>query len=130
MFQRIVLTVAIIILIITLAIMGLLMFNNHSAVQWPPEVSSCPDYFTASAPNVCQNTEKIKVSNSNCILETLADPATEAKPATRENVNGQKNAMLHGTEFQMLRHPIVKLNLLFSLLFSLFSDNNKCRIFL
>ena len=66
MFQRIVLTVAIIILIITLAIMGLLMFNNHSAVQWPPEVSSCPDYFTASAPNVCQNTEKITVANTNC----------------------------------------------------------------
>ena len=66
MFQRIVLTVAIIILIITLAIMGILMFNHQSSVQWPPEVSTCPDYFTATSKNVCQNTEKIKVSNTNC----------------------------------------------------------------
>ena len=79
MFQRIVLTVAIIILIITLAIMGLLMFNNHSAVQWPPEVSSCPDYFTASAPNVCQNTEKIKVANTNCNTGDFSGPSYRGK---------------------------------------------------
>ncbi len=66
MFQKIVLTVAIIILILTLVIMGLLMFNHRSTLQWPPEVSSCPDYFTATSKNICENTEKIKVLNTNC----------------------------------------------------------------
>ena len=66
MFQKIVLTIAAVILIITLAIIGLLLFNQHSTAQWPPEVSSCPDYFTATSENICQNTGNIKVSNANC----------------------------------------------------------------
>ena len=90
MFQRIVLTVAIIILIITLAIMGLLMFNHQSKAQWPPEVSSCPDYFTATSPNVCNNTGNIKVSNANCNTGDFSGPGYKGKPGDKRKCTWAK----------------------------------------
>ena len=49
MFQKVVLTIAAVILILTLVIIGILLFNQSSSAQWPPEVSSCPDYYTLQA---------------------------------------------------------------------------------
>ena len=66
MFQKVVLTIAAVILILTLVIIGILLFNAHSSAQWPPEVSSCPDYYTATSDDVCKNTGGVKVSNKNC----------------------------------------------------------------
>ena len=44
-FQKTVLLIAIIILIIALVIIGMALFYSNTSV-WPPIVASCPDYWT------------------------------------------------------------------------------------
>ena len=44
-FQKIVLTVAIVILILALIILGVLIYNSRNSELFPPELSNCPDYF-------------------------------------------------------------------------------------
>jgi len=45
-FQSIVMIVAIIILIITLAMIGVSLSNLNSEVTYPPVVADCPDYWS------------------------------------------------------------------------------------
>jgi len=44
-FQKIVLTVAIVILILALIVLGVLIYNSRNSELFPPELSNCPDYF-------------------------------------------------------------------------------------
>ena len=44
-FQKIVVTIAIVILILTLVVLGILIYNNRNEEQFPPEIGNCPDYF-------------------------------------------------------------------------------------
>jgi hypothetical protein len=50
-FQRIVLTIALILLIISLVAIGLLIKSAMKNTKFPPEVSQCPDYFKTSMIN-------------------------------------------------------------------------------
>jgi hypothetical protein len=65
-FQKTVLMVALIILTVTLAIIGVLLYNNQTEIKFPPEIGNCPDYYTADENNKCQNTLDLKVNNPNC----------------------------------------------------------------
>jgi hypothetical protein len=44
-FQKITLTVATVILILTLIVLGVLIYNSRNSELFPPELSNCPDYF-------------------------------------------------------------------------------------
>ena len=44
-FQKIVLITAIVILIITLVVIGIALSKGLSNEEWPPLLSSCPDYW-------------------------------------------------------------------------------------
>jgi hypothetical protein len=83
MFQKVVLTIAVVILILTLVIIGVLLYNKSASSQWPPEVSSCPDYYTATSENVCQNTGAIKVSNANCNTGDFSGSVWKGKPGEK-----------------------------------------------
>ena len=44
-FQTIVVTIAIVILILSLVVLGVVIYNSRNEDQFPPEISNCPDYF-------------------------------------------------------------------------------------
>jgi uncharacterized membrane protein YdjX (TVP38/TMEM64 family) len=50
-FQRIVLFIAVVLLIICLIIIGLVLVNSKNNQQWPPIVGDCPDYWVDTSGN-------------------------------------------------------------------------------
>jgi len=50
-FQGIVIIVAILLLIITLILIGLLMAKSKNTEQWPPLIGACPDYWMDTSGN-------------------------------------------------------------------------------
>lgn len=61
-FNKTVLMISIIILIILLAIIGLVMFYSEKNSIFPPVVSECPDYWNVTKENnqtMCENILKI-----------------------------------------------------------------------
>jgi len=45
-FQRIVLTIAIVMLIAAMIFIGYSLYQKSSDVSWPPEIPKCPDFWT------------------------------------------------------------------------------------
>lgn len=69
-FQKIVLIIAIVILIVSLVFIGMQIKKSKSKQAWPPIVSQCPDYWvieTANGPNKgkCKTTEQTPASACN-----------------------------------------------------------------
>ena len=65
-FQKTVLVVATVLLILILTILAILLYNK-AAVQYPPEIGDCPDYFTPREKDgklLCYNTKDL--GNSTC----------------------------------------------------------------
>ena len=60
MFHVIVLTVATVILILVLTVIGVLMTKKNTTVAYPPAYNTCPDYWT------------VATDGSSCILPTAA----------------------------------------------------------
>lgn len=54
-FQSLVLKIAGIILVITLAVMAVLIYQSRSSLRFPPTQSECPDYWTVISQNQCKN---------------------------------------------------------------------------
>ncbi len=57
-FNNVVVAIAVVILILTLIVIGVLLHNAIQNMKFPPEVGSCPDYFTMKeqdGSNVCFN---------------------------------------------------------------------------
>lgn len=48
-FQRIVIIIAIIMLIVAMVFIGYALYRQSSDVAWPPKIPNCPDYWTANA---------------------------------------------------------------------------------
>jgi len=44
-FQSVVVTIAIVILILSLIVLGVIIYNSRNKDQFPPEIGNCPDYF-------------------------------------------------------------------------------------
>lgn len=60
-FQKIVLTIAIILLIICLIFIGIALKKSNSDSQWPPIVGECPDYWldTGNKGSNCANVQNL-----------------------------------------------------------------------
>ena len=54
-FQKSVLSIAVIVLIIALIVMALVLRFAKDNSKFPPEIASCPDYFIPQGLNVCGN---------------------------------------------------------------------------
>ncbi len=44
-FQKTVLIVAIVILMLALIVLGVLIYNSRNSDAYPPDIGNCPDYF-------------------------------------------------------------------------------------
>jgi hypothetical protein len=52
-FQRTVLIVAAVMLVIALVVIGMMIRSAVTEVEWPPQTSTCPDYWLESARGIC-----------------------------------------------------------------------------
>ena len=66
MFQRTILIVAVVILILSLLVISHFLYRRQYSVKFPPEIGNCPDYYTAKSKDVCKNSVGLKVINPNC----------------------------------------------------------------
>lgn len=57
-FQKIVLIIAIVILIVSLVFIGMQIKKSNSKQPWPPLVPQCPDYWKADSSGNCKPIEK------------------------------------------------------------------------
>ena len=74
-FQRIVLTIAIVMLIAAMIFIGYSLYQKSSDVSWPPQVPTCPDFWTVDPKGIC------KPPNTNIPCEFNGIPAgTEGVP--------------------------------------------------
>ena len=68
-FQKIVLGIATVILIVFLIILAIILWTSRNELQYPPELGSCPDYFEATTENkkkVCKNVKGLGNGNAGC----------------------------------------------------------------
>jgi len=65
-FQKIVVIIAIILLIVCLVFIGIALTKSGSASQWPPIVGSCPDYWydTSGNGSNCVNVQNLGTCSS------------------------------------------------------------------
>jgi len=70
-FQKIILLIATILLIVVLIVFGLTIKNSNNNVKYPPVSSQCPDYWKASKGkngiSMCENVKKL--GDSKCQTE-------------------------------------------------------------
>jgi hypothetical protein len=81
MFQRIVLTIAVVILIIILTLVALLLWKSHSSAQYPPVISPCPDYYVQKPDGTCVRTEGITGLQVQPSCQTLSFSGSAFKGA-------------------------------------------------
>ena len=71
-FQKIVMTVAIVLLILVLIFIGVALYESKSKAAWPPVVSECPDYWEvqqvsgSNGENQCVNVKNLGKSGDDC----------------------------------------------------------------
>lgn len=70
LFYIIVVSVALIVLIIFLTLVGLLMQNTSGTSNFPPVLNECPDYWTIGADNSCKMPVQTSFNNQSIILNT------------------------------------------------------------
>ena len=58
-FNTIVVIVALIILVALLIFIGYAINQSKVAVNYPPVMANCPDYWTSTSANVCENTQHL-----------------------------------------------------------------------
>jgi hypothetical protein len=63
-FQSIVMTTFIIVLIIALTIIGIGLYRQKYSSDYPPVIANCPDYWDMSGNNMCRNIKNL--GNSSC----------------------------------------------------------------
>jgi hypothetical protein len=66
-FQKIVLIIAVVTLIVLLIFIGIILRNNKSTQSWPPVTGDCPDYWVDTSGNGgnCINVKNLGTCSSN-----------------------------------------------------------------
>lgn len=66
-FQRVVLTLALILFVVSLMVVAYTMYKQVRNEEWPPNISTCPDYFVDLSPeqngSMCYNPHRIGKCN-------------------------------------------------------------------
>ena len=68
-FQKLVVTIATVILIFMLLIIGYAMSKHNGIMKFPPSVSECPDYWVSSN-NLCNNVNNLGDCNKSMNFKT------------------------------------------------------------
>jgi hypothetical protein len=82
LFYIIVLGVAVVILIIILAIIGIGMRNNKGSGEWPPVEATCPDYWTLDASGNCMIPKNGSRNVGSIYSDTTGDTLSPSFTAT------------------------------------------------
>ena len=90
-FQKIILTVAIVVLIIILVFIGIALSKASNSETWPPVIGDCPDYWVDMSGNgsACLNSHRL----GRCNLPSEGNDATmdfDQNPFNGENGNCAK----------------------------------------
>ena len=87
-FQRIVILIAIIMLIVSMVFIGHALYKQSTDVTWPPKIPKCPDYWTVGVASVTVN------NPNGCKPPTGTIPACEYNgiPAVVFGPGGKKLA--------------------------------------
>ena len=59
-FQRIVILIAIIMLIVSMVFIGHALYKQSTDVTWPPKIPKCPDYWTLGPKSDTDPTQECK----------------------------------------------------------------------
>ena len=99
-FQKIVLTIAVVVLVIILVIIGYLLIKTPSGNTWPPLIGQCPDYwvdFSGNGAN-CVNVQSLgdcsgngNINCSNAINNTPSSGMNFSTSAFTDSQNGLCN---------------------------------------
>jgi hypothetical protein len=81
-FQKIVLIIAIVLLIICLVFIGMMMTNSKKS-QWPPIVGTCPDYWIDTQGN-----------GRNCVNVQNLGKCTSGTGVTPANLQNSTNSII------------------------------------
>jgi hypothetical protein len=65
-FQSIVLKIAIVVFILNMMVIAVLMTSAKKATIFPPEVGTCPDYWTLMEDGKCMNTKNLGDMSGEC----------------------------------------------------------------
>ena len=66
-FQKIILTIALIVLIILLVVIGVALSKAASSESWPPVVGDCPDYWVDLSNNGAKCSNVKDLGKSTCL---------------------------------------------------------------
>ena len=80
MFQKTVATVAIVILIITLCIIGIALYRAKYHSKYPPVIANCPDYWDASG-NLDISNNFVCVNSMNLGSSTCSNQMNFSTPS-------------------------------------------------
>ena len=64
-FQRIIVTIAVVLLLACIIMISIVLVNNQSDQQWPPMIGDCPDYWIDLSGNgaQCVNSKNLGTCN-------------------------------------------------------------------
>ena len=92
-FQKVILTIAIILLIVLLIFINMSLSNATASIAWPPTLTSCPDYWvdlgTKGPGSGCYNVQSSGTCNKPVSGATAEAPGlTELKDFTGASYSG------------------------------------------
>ena len=68
-FQKNVFMIAVVLFILIMSVVGVLMTKSKAGMQFPPEISNCPDYWKLKDVNgeiLCKNVKGLGTDGQNC----------------------------------------------------------------
>ena len=81
-FQKTVLTIATVILVLFLIILAIILWTSRNELQFPPEIGTCPDYFEATVQNkkhMCKNVKGLGNGGGGCDMVDFSGYNVEDK---------------------------------------------------
>lgn len=78
-FQRIVIMIAIVLLIVSMVFIGHALYKQSTDVTWPPKTPKCPDYWTLNSSNKCIKPSWMKTDQLQCEYNGIPKPSTKCE---------------------------------------------------
>ena len=86
-FNVTVVVIAVVILIALLSYIGYAIQQNKKNLNYPPATSQCPDYWTATLNNICENTNNL----GTCTTKDFSDPIYQGDAGNCEKSKWAQN---------------------------------------
>ena len=86
-FNITIVIIAVVILIALLSFISFAILQNKKNTVYPPVTSECPDYWTSTSSNVCENTQNL----GSCGKKDFSDPIYQGDTGNCEKSKWAKN---------------------------------------